>query len=412
MNNLKQFTPQPYKLYNKIKNYEWGTKNEAAFIPHLLGTPVEPNTRYAELWIGAHPKAPSEIEIDGTKYPLDKVIEEHPEECLGAYVCKNFSNTFPFLLKVLSAAHALSIQTHPNKTQARRLHAKDPKNYPDDNHKPEVAIALDSLIALVGFKPARSIRKNLAQLQELNELIGQEFIDKVLGTNDLPAEENLLKKTYEAIMRHAEDKERLSACISKIRKRLSDKTSRSPEEEQFLEQHKLFGADVGLFSFFFFNLVHLKSGEAIFTDAGIPHAYIKGNICECMANSDNVVRAGLTNKFKDVGTLLDIIRYDFVECPVMESGAETGEMTYKTTAKEFEVSRFQKLEGFHQKCISGNRPSVHLIIKGSLDVQWNSNGSSQAAHYTAGESFFVPASLTHYEISVNSKAEYFAVKIP
>jgi len=409
---LKQFLSRPYKLYNKIKNYEWGTKNEAAFIPHLLGMPAEPNTPYAELWIGAHPKAPSEIEIDGTKYPLDKVIEEHPAECLGAYVCKNYSNTFPFLLKVLSAAYALSIQTHPNKTQARQLHAKDPKNYPDGNHKPEVAIALDSLIALAGFKPARSIKKNLAQLPELDELIGQEFIDKVLGTNDLPAEENLLKKTYEAIMRHAEDKERLSACISKIQKRLSDKTSRSPEEEQFLEQHKLFGADVGLFSFFFFNLVHLKSGEAIFTDAGIPHGYIKGNICECMANSDNVVRAGLTNKFKDVGTLLDIIRYDFAECPVMESGAEAGEMTYKTTAKEFEVSRFQKLEGYHQKCFSGDRPSVYLIIKGSLDVQWNSNGSSKAAHYTAGESFFVPASLTQYEISVNSKAEYFSVMIP
>ena len=122
--SLTNFSPQPYKLYNTIQNYEWGTRNEAAYIPHLLGIPTEPDTPYAELWIGAHPKAPSKIEIDGAKVSLNKVIEMHPAECLGAYVCKNFSSTLPFLLKVLSAAHALSIQTHPNKSQARRLHAE------------------------------------------------------------------------------------------------------------------------------------------------------------------------------------------------------------------------------------------------------------------------------------------------
>jgi mannose-6-phosphate isomerase len=412
MLNLKQFSPKPYKLYNKIKNYEWGTRNEAAFIPHLLGAQAEPNTPYAELWIGAHPKAPSEIEIDRVRVSLNKVIEEYPAECLGAYVCKNFSNTFPFLLKVLSAANALSIQTHPNKTQAVKLHAKDPKNYPDDNHKPEIAIALDSLVALAGFKTAQSIRKNLVQLPELSELVGQELMDHVIESNNLASEESMIKKMYEVIMRCSEDQERLSICISKIRKRLEDKTSRSQEEEQFLAQHRLFGDDVGLFSFFFFNLVHLKQGQAIFTDAGIPHAYIKGNICECMANSDNVVRAGLTNKFKDVDTLLDIIRYDFTECQVMQAGAETGETTYRTTVKEFEVSRFKKSEGFNQKCVSGDRPSVHLITNGSLDIQWISDGGNKVEKYGAGESFFIPASLKQYEISTKHAVEFYVVVIP
>ena len=409
---MKQFSPKPYKLYNAIKYYEWGTRNEAAFIPHFLGIKAEPNVPYAELWIGAHPKASSEIEIDQVRIPLNKVIEDYPAECLGAYVCKSFSNTFPFLLKILSAANALSIQTHPNKSQARQLHAKDPNNYPDDNHKPEVAIALDSLIALAGFKPARSIRNNLESLPEVCELVGQKLIDEVLNSNNPSTEESLIEKAYKAFMQHAEDKERLTSCISKIQKRLADKTSRSPEEKQFLEQHRLFGDDIGLFSFFFFNLVRLKQGQAIFTDAGIPHAYIKGNICECMANSDNVVRAGLTNKFKDVGTLLDIIRYDFAECPVMQAGADTSKTTYRTTAKEFEVSRFQKPEGFSEKCVSGDRPSVYLIMNGSLDIKWNSNGSGQSAHYTAGESFFVPASLSLYGISTNHEAEYFTVVIP
>jgi len=409
---LTAFSAKPYKLYNTIQKYEWGSRNEAASIPRFLGIPAEPDTPYAELWIGAHPKAPSEIELDGTKVPLNKVIEEFPVECLGTYVCSNFSNTFPFLFKVLSAAHALSIQTHPNKVQARQLHTKDPANYPDDNHKPEIAVALDSLIALAGFKPVQSIKVSIESFPELSELAGQKLIDELLKSKDHSAEEGLIKRTYEAVMQHAEDKERLTLCISRIRKRLQGKPSRSMEEEQFLEQHRLFGDDVGLISFFFFNLVRLHPGQAIFTDAGIPHAYIKGNICECMANSDNVVRAGLTNKFKDVGTLLDILRYDFKECPVMHPETETGETTYRTAAKEFEVSRFIKPEGFHHEYSSGDRPSIYLITKGSLEILWRSHGESQSVAYTAGESFFIPASLSQYKLSANREVEFFAVHVP
>jgi mannose-6-phosphate isomerase len=409
---VKLFTPKPYKLYNTIKNYEWGTRNESAFIPRFLGIQADPGTPYAELWIGAHPKAPSEIEIDGSRVPLNRVIEEYPFECLGSYVCKTFSKTFPFLLKVLSAANALSIQTHPNKSQARVLHARDPKNYPDDNHKPEVAIALDSLIALAGFKPARSLRNNLESLPELSELVGQELIDEVLKNKDLSEEKNLIKKIYEAVMRHAEDKKRLTSCISRIEYRLKAKLSRSPEEEQFLEQHRVFGDDVGLLSFFFFNLVKLKPGQAIFTDAGIPHAYIKGNIIECMANSDNVVRAGLTNKFKDVAALLDIVRYEFAECPVMQAGSENGEAVYKTAAKEFEVSRFHMPEGLRRQCESGDKPVVYLITAGYLDIRWNSEEGDRTMRFSAGESFFVPAALTRHEITSDCVVEFFIAAIP
>ncbi len=409
---MKTLSLKPYKLYNTIKNYEWGTRDESAFIPRFLGIQADPGTPYAELWIGAHPKAPSEIEIEGSRVPLNRVIEEYPLECMGSYVCEKFSKRFPFLLKVLSAANALSIQTHPNKVQARELHARDPINYPDDNHKPEVAIVLDSLIALAGFKPARSIRNDLESLPELGELVGQGLIEDLLKNKYLSEEKNLIKKMYEAVMLHAEDKEQLTACISRIAERLAGKEFRTPEEEQFLEQRRLLGEDVGLLSFFFFNLVRLKPGQAIFTDAGIPHAYIKGNIVECMANSDNVVRAGLTNKFKDVATLLDIIRYDFAECPVMQAGPESGETTYRTTAKEFQVSRFQQTESFHRQCESGDRPSVYLITKGMLEVLWTSGGKEQVEKFSSGESFFLPAALSQYKITSNHDVEFFAVAIP
>ena len=409
---MEPFSCRPYKLYNIIKNYEWGTKSENAFIPQFLGIHAELDTPYAELWIGAHPNASSEIEIEGTRVPLNRVIKEYPLQCLGMYVCEHFSNTFPFLLKILSAAHALSIQAHPNKLQARQLHATDPNNYPDDNHKPEVAIALDSLIALVGFKPVYAIKKYLESMPELKDLVGEELIGQVLENHNLSMEETLIKKIYEAIMQHAEDKERLTVCINGIRNRLMNKSLRSPEEEQFLEQHQLFGDDVGLLSFFFFNLVHLKSGEAIFTDAGVPHAYIKGNICECMANSDNVVRAGLTGKFKDVKTLIDIIRYDFAEYPVIPIETKTGEKIYKTTAKEFEVSGYKRPAEYCRQCSSGDRPSVFLITKGSLEIHWNLNGKKQVATYFSGESIFVPAMLSHYEIVSKQGVEYFTVAIP
>jgi mannose-6-phosphate isomerase len=407
---LKQFSIKPYKLYNTIQNYEWGTKNESAFIPRLIGAEVEPNIPYAELWIGAHPKAPSKIEIGGVKVPLNKIIEDYPIECLGEYVCNKFSGSFPFLLKVLSAARALSIQTHPNKMQAQLLYAKDPKNYPDDNHKPEIAIALDSLIAFVGFQPVRSIRKHLESLPELEVLVGHGLIDEIVKSDDPVMLENLIIQLYEMIMRRAEEKEHLDACISDMYKRLTEKVFRSSEEEQFLVQYKLYGADVGLLSFFFFNLLQLHRGQAIFTGDGVPHAYIKGNIIECMANSDNVVRAGLTNKFKDIEALLAIIRYEFADCPVLNAGTEDG--TYRTAAEEFEVTKNKNLGGLRKKCFSSDRPIVYLIIQGSLEVHWNGDDSASTLKFVRGDSFFVPAALSQYEITSNEDVEFIAVAVP
>ncbi len=152
---------RPFKLLNKIQHYDWGTTNDNAFIPHLLGFSAVRDLPYAELWIGAHPSAPSDIVLQGRQSPLNKVIHDFPLEILGEYVARRFDNRFPFLLKVLSAARALSIQTHPDKEQAGKLHAADPAHYPDDNHKPEIAIALDSLTAIAGFRPPKDIAGTL-----------------------------------------------------------------------------------------------------------------------------------------------------------------------------------------------------------------------------------------------------------
>lgn len=408
---MKKFIPQPYKLFNKVQHYDWGTKNEEAFIPKFLGIIPESGKPYAELWIGAHFKAPSEIEIDGTKIPLNTVIENFPLECLGENTSKKFSGKLPFLLKILSADRALSIQTHPNKIQAEKLHASDKVNYPDDNHKPEIAIALDELKAIAGFKPANEIVKHLQSIPELTDHVGKEIVEKIFTENDPDKLKELLRDLYEIIIRGAGNKEKLSALISKIVSRLSQKKNITAEEEQFLIQHAIYGNDVGLISFFFFNLVQLKQGQAIFTDAGTPHAYLKGNIVECMANSDNVVRAGLTNKFKDIETLLDILNYDFNKYEILNENRSVNDVRFKSVASEFQITLFQKNSFYEEEFHSLGKPAIILITEGALEVQWGSEDALKIIKFNKGDSLFIPASLSKYTIST-SMAKIFFVTVP
>lgn len=409
---MKDFLLKPFKLLNKIQHYAWGTKNENAFIPNLLGIEVIKDLPYAELWIGAHPSASSEILINGGRFPLNKIIEEYPEAFLGKYVISKFGSQLPFLLKVLSAAKALSIQTHPDKEQAKKLHMSDPENYPDDNHKPEIAIAVDSLIAVAGFRPEKEIVENLNNNPEIFKLINKELSSlniNVFGEEELKIQ---LKDIYQRIMKKSSDKEMLEKVTGRIIEKLSGKEKLSKEEFQFLKQHKLFGADVGLLSFFFFNMVELKPGQAIFTDAGIPHAYIEGTIVECMANSDNVIRAGLTKKFKDVETLLDIIRYDFSEYKIINEEQANDNVIYKTNASEFEVTAFSKKHGFNQIFNSGSKPAVILIMKGSVEINWENSTGQKTEIFQKGESILIPAALSEFSLACKGNAVFFIVGVP
>lgn len=409
---MSQFLPKPYKLFNKIQHYDWGTKNENAFIPKFVNIEVRRDVPYAELWIGAHPKASSEIEIDGKKIALNEIINKYNLECLGEYVSKKFGGNFPFLLKVLSAANALSIQTHPNKLQAEKLHKLNPENYPDDNHKPEIAIALDSLIAIAGFRPVKEIQYNLNLFPELENFVDKELIDIIRKTENIKVAENYIQDLYSRIMLQAGERENLFNCIEPIISRLKTKDPLTSEESQFLEQYRLFGADVGLFSLFFLNIIQLKPWQAIFTGAGVPHAYIKGNIIECMANSDNVVRAGLTNKFKDVKTLLDIIRYDFSNFNIINIEQKKDEVSFKTKAEEFEIYSYQKQGGFQKKIKINDKPFVYLIIEGRVEISWEYENSIRKQTFSKGESFFIPACLNEYEIRILNPANYIIVDIP
>jgi mannose-6-phosphate isomerase len=409
---LNNIFRRPFRLQNRTQHYDWGTKNDEAFIPRFTGSPVVPDLPYAELWIGAHPSAPSDIVVQGRASPLNRVIGDFPLEILGEDVARKFDNKLPFLLKILSAARALSIQTHPNREQAGKLHSVDPAHYPDDNHKPEIAIALDSLTAIAGFRPANDIVEVLRRFPELDRIAGREITRSVReagSESELIANLELL---YGAIMRRAADEAELTGVIQEIVDRLSGKRDPAPEEVLFVEQYGLYGADVGLFSFLFFNLIQLKGGQAIFTGAGVPHAYIRGNIVECMANSDNVVRAGLTGKFKDVGTLLEILTYRFAEYPIINEEQKTDGVVYHTSAEEFEITAYQKDPGFNAMFDSGGRPAVVLVTGGSLTVQWQDGGEWRSEDFAKGESFLIPAILPRWRMSAGVKAGFYSVSVP
>ncbi len=393
---------KPYKLIGKLQYYDWGTKNEEAFIPKLLGIQTQPDLPYAEYWIGVHPKVPSELLIDNDKISLIELLKEFPLEILGERVAVKFNNTLPFLLKVLSINQALSIQAHPDKALAKVLHQKDPKNYPDENHKPEIAIAIDNLKAIVGLRTFEEIKKILEENSEIEKLVSLEIISKIKAfeVND---NHKLIKQFYSELMNAPKDK--LEKCIAELKNKFESKKTLTEIEDQFLIEFKNYGNDIGLISLLLFNMINLKSGEAIFTSAGIPHAYLKGNILECMANSDNVVRAGLTPKFKDINTLTEMLIVDSSKSMVNLIENENSAI-YKTSAEEFEVQKLLLKDDLH--IVNNDEINIIIIIEGKISIKYDTAESQ----YSQGDSVLIPAVLNDFVIVENKSSLLYQVKVP
>ncbi len=209
---MNDFLLRPFLLENSIQPYPWGERGKNAYIPRLLGLDVESDdTPFAELWIGAHSSAPSKVILDPDQVMLlSELIDKYPTEILGDSVAEAFNGQLPFLLKVLSAREILSIQMHPNKQQALELHNQDPKNYPDTNHKPEIAIVLDSLTALVGLIDDKELPSVMKRYPELRAITAyDQHPDQTTETSF----KNLLQRAEQ-------DPSSISDAIDKIRQRL------------------------------------------------------------------------------------------------------------------------------------------------------------------------------------------------
>ncbi len=394
--------PKPYKLIGKIQYYNWGTKGSNAYIPKFLGIDAEAGVPYAEYWIGVHPKAPSDILIGGKQIGLVDLLNQFPDEILGTRVAKKFNNTLPFLLKILSINQALSIQAHPDQALAKLLHSKDPVNYPDKNHKPEIAIAIDHLQAIIGLKNFEEFRNVIETNPELKQLFSEELNTKLKKADDI-AKDNLIKKIYTQIINVSEDK--LEKCIVELKNKFENKTKLEESEKQFLIQYKHYGTDIGLVSLLLFNLTELDEGEAVFTPAGIPHAYLKGNIVECMANSDNVVRVGLTPKFKDIKTLTEMLVVDSTKSKV-EFEKTHNAITYKTTAEEFEVMKI--LAGADFEVHENTELNIILVVDGKITIMFDQTEEI----FVPGDVVLIPAILKRYKIITTEALSVYLISVP
>ena len=353
-----------YPLECGIQHYDWGCRQHGdrqPFIAELLDLQAEADTPYAELWIGAHTDLPATVRLD-QDIPLNDAIDRYSREMLGTTLTERGVRTLPFLFKVLSCERSLSIQAHPDKDRAAELHARDPEHYPDANHKPEIAISLSGFDAMCGFRPVHKIKEDLSRLESLRL-----FFEKELNAPS-DDETDWLKALYRRIYSagDADVKGVLGVLPSEL-KRQKTVTARDEWFRTLLDQYP---GDRGTLSAYFLNIVHLEPGQALYLPANEPHCYLQGDILECMANSNNVVRAGLTGKFIDVDVLLDMLTYRQGE-PELLTPAEKadGARSYQTPAPEFRIDLWNGDFGEKRGFASDGKISLLLVTRGQAELR-------------------------------------------
>ena len=294
------------ELSCSVQCYAWGKigaeSQVARYAPKACQDfQLDEEKTYAELWMGVHPSGPANLVRE--KQLLAEHIANTPE-MLGVKVREKFGDQLPFLFKVLSVNKALSIQAHPNKKHAEELHAERPNIYKDPNHKPEIAIALTNFEGLCGFRPLEEIQGFLKTIPELAAVCEQ--CDGLIAATPDNYEESL-RKCFESLMLC--NKETLQQQLQSLKTRITSENQSDSVSELFLRLHDQYPGDVGCFVIFFLNHLSLSPGQAMFLGPNVPHAYLSGDCVEVMANSDNVVRAGLTPKLIDTPTLVSMLDY-------------------------------------------------------------------------------------------------------
>lgn len=389
-----------FKLVNQIQNYAWGSKSAMA---DLLGYENEDDKPMAELWMGAHPKSPSFLQQgDGTKMRLNDYLAENPEEALGSETASFYKNRLPFLFKVLAAGSPLSIQAHPNLEQAAIGFAKENdagtamdafnRNYKDDNHKPEIICALSEYHAMRGFKSPASIALNFRKIMipELEAAVTAMESAAAIpagGVSDSSSVESAVLKTFFTELMELSD----SARGTLIENALAKPEGELPDSRWIKRFADLYPGDIGIVSPLYLNIVTLQPGEAMYLPAGELHAYLEGIGMELMANSDNVLRGGLTPKHVDVPELVSTLRFEpckpEVLSPVAISASESG---YLTEAPEFYLSRID-LNGSYSIEEGGYGPvlpSIFICLEGNIEITDQSSEKDNQVTIGRGDTAF------------------------
>lgn len=392
-----------FKLKGVVQHYSWGGYH---FIPQLLAIENKEHQPYAEYWMGAHHNHPAFI-VNDSEIPLNDFIASHDLEVLGKTVAEKFSS-LPYLFKILDVRQMLSIQVHPSRQAAEKAFDEENKkgipvnasnrNYKDRNHKPELMVALSDFWLLHGFKSENELKEILEKKGELH------FLKEAY-------QQKGYKGLYEEVMlmEQARVDEVLTPLVKNIIPAYKNGSLQKDSEDFWaaraaLEFCKNDHYDRGIFSVYLFNLVHLKKGQGIFQPAGLPHAYLEGQNVEVMANSDNVLRAGLTGKHIDVPELLKHVKFEATIPKILEPVSK--HKIFASPAEEFEIMEYN-LEAKEVLELQTKTAETFLVLSGSLKVK----SGTQQWEFDMGEAFFVSAE-TKLSIEALAETNLFRVTVP
>lgn len=354
------FNERIFKLKGIVQHYAWGGE---AFIPDLISQPNQKEQPCAEYWMGAHSSAPSMLSMNQEWVSLKTLIDEYPNQTINARVQDKFGE-LPYLFKVLDVKDMLSIQVHPTKTEAEKgfqaeeaagiaLNAPN-RNYKDRNHKPEIMIALSEFWLLHGFKKSNLIIQTIEDNLELKVLLplfkkeGIRSLYQFVMEMDQCDVNALLLPLVKKALRHKQD-----GSVTKVDPAWW--AAKLYEQSGIPEN-----IDRGIFSIYFFNIVQVNPGEAVFQKAGVPHAYLEGQNIELMANSDNVLRAGLTPKHVAVPELMKHTLFEEVVPDIMQGKpVQTGELIFTCPVPDFGIS---KIDLSPNNSYAGKAFSLEILI--------------------------------------------------
>lgn len=387
-----------YPMINPVQPYEWGSRTA---IPDILGLTAPAETPMAELWMGTHPKAPSTVETPDGPVSLIDLIGKAPADCLGEDAVHRLGNELPFLFKILAAAAPLSIQAHPNGLQAKEGFAREneigvpltaaERNYRDPNHKPECICAVTPFWAMRGFRPLSDSCDHFIRYCPRN---GTRIVDVLRnqGTSD-PIRDMFVTLMY---LSGSEKKSIIEESIAAA----SDSVEDDPISMWILRFAEAYPGDIGIISPLYLNTVMLKPGEAMFLPSGELHAYLDGVGIEIMANSDNVLRGGLTPKFMAVEELIQVLTFQAGRPAMITPDAiSPTETVYRTPADEFELSVIQPQKSSPHRAPSRRSGEILLVFDGEVEAR--SENTDGNIRLKGGQSVFIPSATGAYTVYGN-----------
>ena len=397
-------------MKNIIQKYDWGSK---IAIPELFGRKTPSESPLAEMWMGAHPKATSQVKYDGCWMSLIELIKKNSKDILGEKVSREYNSRLPFLFKVLAAAKPLSIQAHPNLIQAKKGFEKENqlgipidafnRNYKDDNHKPECICALTSFCALNGF---RKIPIILELMGRISNNILKEKLNNLKNQQDASG----LKIFFSFLLTLTrDDQQEIISSAIKTAQKYADSRDNVNAYEWVVKLHKNYPWDIGILSPLILNLVRLEPGQAMFLPARQLHTYLEGTGVELMANSDNVLRGGLTPKYVDVPELLSVLNFESKKIDMLlPREINDFEKKYQTPAKEFVLSIIS-IKG-KDIYISSDKRNVEILlcIEGNASIADPSGRGS--IPFSSGHSVLIPGAVTKY--TINGNAVIYKASVP